>query len=323
MDELPWLEKHRPKILADVIGHDRLINALRAMINKGILLNLLFYGAPGTGKTSTILAIAREYYGSEAMIDEHVLELNASDDRGINVIRERIIPFTNFCTVKRKLVILDEADNMTLDAQNALKRVMETSASQCAFCLICNEVSKLNDALIDRCHGHLFGAIPPSDKHVRARYICDTESLPITDEALTYICENEHDFRQIITKLQYMKYARTLTTPINIEELAFELRLPTPVILDELISLYSQMIVDPIKTFPQLYGKWKFHYYANRCSLTRTIEALAKRLSEQPQRLTPKQQIELLSRLLITHSRLKEGDNPDIQLFTLSLLTNF
>ncbi|RXG59986.1 Replication factor C subunit 5 [Armadillidium vulgare] len=123
---LPWVEKYRPKSLDDLISHEQIISTINRFINEGHLPHLLFYGPPGTGKTSTILACARKLY-SPKEFNSMVLELNASDDRGIGVVREQILSFASTRTIFSsgfKLVILDEADAMTNDAQNALRRVV-------------------------------------------------------------------------------------------------------------------------------------------------------------------------------------------------------
>ena len=126
-DTIPWIEKYRPKNIKEIIYHDEIRNTLIKLINNNKFPHTIFFGPPGTGKTSTILACAREIYGES--FKSMVLELNGSDDRGIKVIREQIKDFSEynqlFCK-GIKLVILDEADSMTYDAQFALRRVIET-----------------------------------------------------------------------------------------------------------------------------------------------------------------------------------------------------
>lgn len=121
---LPWVEKHRPKALDDLIAHTDIINTIGRFIEQQNLPHLLFYGPPGTGKTSTILACAKQLYTPQEM-NSMVLELNASDDRGIGIVRGDILSFAEARPVFNKgfkLIILDEADAMTNDAQNALRR---------------------------------------------------------------------------------------------------------------------------------------------------------------------------------------------------------
>ncbi|XP_023229209.1 replication factor C subunit 5-like [Centruroides sculpturatus] len=121
---LPWVEKYRPAKLNELISHEDIINTINKFIQEDRLPHLLFYGPPGTGKTSTILACAKQIY-SQKEFGSMVLELNASDDRGIGVVRQQILNFASTRTIFKsgfKLVILDEADAMTQDAQNALRR---------------------------------------------------------------------------------------------------------------------------------------------------------------------------------------------------------
>ena len=146
---LPWVEKYRPSVLQELISHEDIIRTIRKFISEEKLPHLLFYGPPGTGKTSTILACAKELY-SPKEFNSMVLELNASDDRGINVVRNQILSFASTRTIFNsgyKLVILDEADAMTNDAQNALRRIIEKYTDNVRFCLICNYLSKIIPAL--------------------------------------------------------------------------------------------------------------------------------------------------------------------------------
>lgn len=140
---LPWIEKYRPRQLSDLISHTQIRQTLEKYIENKNLPNLLLYGSPGTGKTSTILAGSKLLYGPT--FKYMVLELNASDDRGINTVRNTIKTFAESkppiqTDLQFKLVILDEADAMTKDAQAALRRMMERYSRTTRFCLICNHV---------------------------------------------------------------------------------------------------------------------------------------------------------------------------------------
>lgn len=142
--DIPWTEKYRPSNLDDLLSNSHVIHTLNSYLTKNFLPNMLFYGSPGTGKTSTILATAKQLYGSTFRY--MVLELNASDDRGINIVRKTIKSFAESKppllnqSITFKLVILDEADSMTKDAQSALRRMMEKFSKTTRFCLICNHV---------------------------------------------------------------------------------------------------------------------------------------------------------------------------------------
>ncbi len=148
----PWSEKYRPSKINDVIYHKRIINILEKYIITGRLPHLLFYGPPGTGKTSSIVAFAKQYYGND--FDTMTMILNASEERGIETVRNRIKQFVmtrgfmdEETTPKFKLVILDEIDAMTDDAQAILRKIIENYVKNVRFCFICNYLKKINPAI--------------------------------------------------------------------------------------------------------------------------------------------------------------------------------
>ncbi|KAJ2423438.1 Subunit of heteropentameric Replication factor C (RF-C), partial [Coemansia sp. RSA 2524] len=165
---IPWVEKYRPKNIDDVTAQDEVVQVLRKSLETKNLPHLLFYGPPGTGKTSTILALTRDMYGPEAC-KTRVLELNASDERGIAVVREKVKTFARAVVSRAdpkypsppyKIVILDEADSMTTDAQAALRRIMEKYSRITRFCLVCNYVSRIIEPLASRCTKFRFKSLP-------------------------------------------------------------------------------------------------------------------------------------------------------------------
>ena len=136
-NNIPWTEKYRPDQLSDIVSQKNIVNCLKNIIANGSLPHLLFYGSSGTGKTSTILAISKLLYGPNKNL--MVLELNASDDRGINLVREEIKEFAESISIfskSIKLIVLDEADAVTYEAQFALRRVIEKYSISTRFCLI-------------------------------------------------------------------------------------------------------------------------------------------------------------------------------------------
>jgi len=176
---------------------------------------MLFYGPPGTGKTSTILALAKELYGPEFM-KSRVLELNASDERGISIVREKVKDFARMQLTNPppgykdkypcppfKIIILDEADSMTQDAQSALRRTMETYSKITRFCLICNYVTRIIDPLASRCSKFRFKSLDKSNTRARLAEIAEKESVPLDDGALDALIKcSEGDLRKAITFLQ-------------------------------------------------------------------------------------------------------------------------
>eukprot|EP00877_Chromochloris_zofingiensis_P001247 jgi/Chrzof1/11122/Cz05g24170.t1 len=176
--DAPWVEKYRPKTLDDVAAHKEIIDTIKRLTSENKLPHLLLYGPPGTGKTSTILAVARQIYGGA--IQNMTLELNASDDRGIGIVRQEIQDFASTRSVfsnKFKLVILDECDAMTKDAQFALRRVIEKYTRNTRFCLICNYVSKIIPALQSRCTRFRFPPLDRQNVQDRLQYVIDKEGV--------------------------------------------------------------------------------------------------------------------------------------------------
>ncbi|KAG0053409.1 hypothetical protein BGZ83_001175 [Gryganskiella cystojenkinii] len=203
-ETLPWVEKYRPVTLDDLVSHKDITSTIERFIDENRLPHMLLYGPPGTGKTSTILACARKLYGP--MWKSMTMELNASDDRGIDVVREQI---KNFASTKKifssgfKLIILDEADMMTQTAQNALRRVVEKYTRNVRFCIICNYVSKIIPALQSRCTRFRFGPLEQSQVDSRLDYIIQNEHVKITDEGRKALLQlSKGDMRRALNILQ-------------------------------------------------------------------------------------------------------------------------
>ncbi|CAL9773392.1 unnamed protein product [Musa acuminata subsp. burmannicoides] len=176
---VPWVEKYRPQSLADVAAHRDIIDTIDRLTSENRLPHLLLYGPPGTGKTSTILAVARKLYGMQ--YKNMILELNASDDRGIDVVRQQIQDFASARSLSFgpkstvKLVLLDEADAMTKDAQFALRRVIEKHTKSTRFALICNHVNKIIPALQSRCTRFRFAPLDSSNIRERTEHVIKAE----------------------------------------------------------------------------------------------------------------------------------------------------
>lgn len=211
---VPWIEKYRPRCIEDVSYQDEITAVLRKVINStnGEFPNFLFYGPPGTGKTSTILAAARELYGPELM-KTRVLELNSSDERGINVIRQKVKVFSQFTAAGKrsdgkpcppfKIVILDEADSMTNAAQSALRRTMEKECKTTRFCIICNYVSRIIEPITSRCSKFRFKPLSREILLKRLDYISTEEKANFDKEALdSLVTCSEGDLRKAITYMQ-------------------------------------------------------------------------------------------------------------------------
>jgi len=200
-----WVEKYRPSKLSDIVDQEEIIGSLESLLkNLSEMPHLLFSGSAGVGKTSTALCIARQILGD--YLNDNVLELNASDERGINMVREKVKKFSNyaaFTDIPFKIIILDEADEMTSDAQTALRRTIEDASKICRFILIANNISKIIKPIQSRCAVFKFTAIPEKDVISRLKMIAKAEKIKADDQGLKAINDySEGDLRHSINIMQ-------------------------------------------------------------------------------------------------------------------------
>ncbi|KAJ2160009.1 Subunit of heteropentameric Replication factor C (RF-C) [Coemansia sp. RSA 552] len=209
---VPWVEKYRPKNIGEVAAQEEVVQVLRKSLETKNLPHLLFYGPAGTGKTSTILALTRDMYGPEA-VKTRVLELNASDERGIGVVREKIKTFarsvvgqpadSRYPSPPYKVIILDEADSMTPDAQAALRRIMEKYSRITRFCLVCNYVSRIIEPLASRCAKFRFRSLTREQAVARVSEVAELENVNCRDGALEALVDcADGDLRRAMMLLQ-------------------------------------------------------------------------------------------------------------------------
>jgi len=215
-----WLEKYRPQHLSKIVGQGPIVERLESYVSRRDLPHMLFAGPAGVGKTTASIAVARELYGEGWA--EHFLELNASDKRGIDVVRDRIKSFarTSFGGVDHRIIFLDEADALTSDAQSALRRTMEQFSNNVRFILSCNYSSQIIDPIQSRCA--VFRFSPLSDEAVaeQVRHVADTEGIEVTEpgvDALVYAADG--DMRKAINGLQ----AAAVTGGVVDEEAVFKI----------------------------------------------------------------------------------------------------
>lgn len=222
-DVLPWIEKYRPVCFDEIISHKTVIEVLKKTIDDNKLQHLLFHGPSGVGKSTIIMACARQLYGDK--MDLMMLNINASEERGIEVVRNRIQQFVNAKIIHSennksifKLVILDEADAMTSDAQAMLRKVIENYSYCTRFCLICNYIKKITPALQSRCACYRFPPLKAEDIRKRLAYVIEKENVKITESGIdTIIKRSKGDMRRILNILQStsMSYDEINSTIVN------------------------------------------------------------------------------------------------------------
>jgi replication factor C small subunit len=201
-----WVEKYRPMKLSSIINQKEIIGSLKSLLkNIAEMPHLMFSGSAGVGKTTTALCLAREILGD--YWKDYTLELNASDERGIGMVRDRVKKFARFAgldtKIPFKLIILDEADEMTADAQTALRRIIEDTARYCRFILIANNISKIIEPLQSRCAVFKFTRIHEDDIISHLEEICKKEKIKFDKNGLETIHDySEGDMRHAINILQ-------------------------------------------------------------------------------------------------------------------------
>ena len=200
-----WTEKYRPRTLDEIVGQEEVVKRLKAYVEVKNMPHLLFVGPAGTGKTTSAIALAREMYG-EDLWRQNFQELNASDERGIQIVRTKIKDFARtapFGDAKFKILFLDEADALTADAQAALRRTMERYSGTCRFILSCNYSSKIIDPIRSRCAVFRFTKLRPEDVKKLVMRIAEKEGLTVSEEAMeTLLYISEGDMRKAINTLQ-------------------------------------------------------------------------------------------------------------------------
>jgi len=206
LENRPFVEKYRPKLLDDVVNQVGIIKRLKQFVKDKSMPHLIFAGPAGTGKTTSALAMVRELYGRKMAVNRAYLELNASDARGIDVIRTYIKDFAKArpsLEIPFKILILDEADNMTSPAQQALRRTMEKYTKNCRMILICNYSNKIIPPIQSRCVVFRFSLLSSEDIKSRVSYVANEEGIILTPEGLLALVDvSRGDCRRAINYLQ-------------------------------------------------------------------------------------------------------------------------
>jgi replication factor C subunit 3/5 len=216
---LPWVEKYRPTLIENIIGNKNIKEALGAYLKQKTLPHLLLHGPSGTGKTSIINSYAKQAYGD--YYNMMVLQINASEERGIEIIRNKVKNFViSKCIYKVqpfKLVILDEADSMTFSAQSMLRRIIEDYTENARFCLICNKVKNIDMAIQSRCTQFKFSNLSKEDMKKGIISICMDNKIKYTDDGIDFLIKiSRGDMRKAINNLQSINMSYNIINYENV-----------------------------------------------------------------------------------------------------------
>lgn len=311
----PWVEKYRPQKLEDIVGQKQIIARLQKYVGEESMPNLMFTGPAGVGKTTTALALVKSILGEYWR--QNFLELNASDARGIETVRNNI---KNFCRLKPvgapfRIIFLDEVDNMTKDAQHALRREMEMYTKTASFILSCNYSSKIIDPIQSRCAIFRFTPVKGEEIKERLQYICEQESAKADDqglESIVYFAEG--DMRKAVNVLQAATSEGETITEDSVYEVVSKAK---PQDIGNMIN--KALMGDFMGARTLLRETMVLQGTSGEDMVTQIYQDVSKRVIEG--KMDASIYMDLIEAIAECDFRIREGANPRIQLE--ALLTQF
>ena len=311
----PWVEKYRPQKLEDIVGQRQIVARLEKYVGEGSMPNLMFTGPAGVGKTTTALALVKSILGEYWR--QNFLELNASDARGIDTVRDRI---KNFCRLKPvgapfRIIFLDEVDNMTKDAQHALRREMEMYTKTASFILSCNYSSKIIDPIQSRCAIFRFVPLKGEEIKERLQFICENEGFETNDEGLNSIVYfAEGDMRKAVNVLQAAASEGEAITEDSVYEVVSKAK---PQDIGKMIN--SALMGDFMSARNILRETMVLQGTSGEDMVTQIYQDVSKRVLDG--KMDASIYMNLIEAIAECDFRIREGANPRIQLE--ALLTQF
>jgi replication factor C subunit 2/4 len=253
--KIPWVEKYRPKESNEIILDPFIKQKIDKILETKSIPNMIITGEPGTGKTSTIICLAKEIYNNDTF-KENVLELNASDDRGLSIINNTILPFCKKKTKNNiiKLVILDEADSITTKAQNLLSNIIAEYRKNTRFVFICNDCSQIIESIQSRCMIIKYAKISKDDLYEKIEYICKMENIKYKEDGINALLFlSDYDIRQSINNLECIYYSEKEFNEQSVYQI---LDKPKPIYMDEILNYCIDHQLDKaIEVVTELYYK--------------------------------------------------------------------